>query len=155
VPKPPPVLDSARVLEYAELDSSVGFSGRILLYVDGKELGPAPCLAICQNLREAEILLFHCDLDWTVLGTGGYATVADAKSRAERIYPGVSACWVEAHVSEQEATQYLDELSHDQRCSFCGKRPDQIEKLIEQGDARICNFCIEEFHQMLREESES
>lgn len=81
---------------------------------------------------------------------------AEAKSRAERIYPGVSSRWIEAKVSEQEATRYLDEFWH-QACIFCGKRRDQVEILIEKENAevRICNFCIEEFHQMLHEESDS
>jgi hypothetical protein len=63
---PPPVLHCARLLYYAVLDSSVEFTGRSLLFVDGKELGPVPCLAICEG--EAETLLFHCSSDWSVLG---------------------------------------------------------------------------------------
>lgn len=155
ISKPPPVLDCARVLEYAVLDDSVSFSGRTLLFVDGKELDPVPCLAICQNLNQAEILLFHCDSDWTVLGTGGYDSVSAAKNRAERIYPGVSSCWVSAHVSEREASKYLDEIWGDQRCSFCGKRPDEVEALVGRGKAYICDRCIGEFHEDLHQKRPS
>ena len=149
ISKPPPVLDCARVLEYAILNDAVSFSGKTLLFVDGKELGCVPCLAICQNLNEAEVLICHCDSDWTVLGVGGYDSVSAAKSRAERIYPGVSSCWVQAHVSESEASRYLDEMWGDQRCSFCGKRPDEVKQLFGRGRAHICDSCIDEFHEDL------
>jgi hypothetical protein len=77
---PPPVLDSARLLDYAVLDESVSYSGHSSLFVDGKELGPVPCLAICQALDGAGVLLFHCSDDWTVLGAAEYLSVAEAKS---------------------------------------------------------------------------
>src|SRR5262249_24752589 len=144
--KPPPVLDCARLLEYVVLNDSVSFSGRTLLFVDGKELDPAPCLAICQTLSESEMLLFHCDSDWTVLGAGRYDSDAKAMSRAEHIYPGVSSCWVQAHVSESDASKYLDERWGDQRCSFCGKRPDEVEQIFGRGKAYVCSNCISEFH---------
>ena len=149
ISKPPPVLDCARVLEYAILNDSVSFSGKTLLFVDGKELDRVPCLAICQNLNEAEVLLFHCDSAWTVLGIGGYDTVSAAKSRAERIYPGVSSCWVQAHVSEGEASKYLDEMWGDQRCSFCGKRPDEVGQIFGRGKSYVCSNCISEFYEDL------
>jgi len=150
ISKPPPVLDCARVLEYAILNDSLSFSGKTLLFVDGKELGRVPCLAICQNLNETEVLLFHCGSDWTVLGVGGYDSVSAAKNRAERIYPGVSSCWVQAHVSENEASKYLDEMWGDQRCSFCGKRPDEVGQIFGRGSAYVCSNCISEFHEDLR-----
>ena len=137
---PPPVLDSARVIEYAVLSESVGYSGRTLLFVDGKELGRVPSLAICEDKRLGGVLLFHCDHEWTVLGCSAHDSVAKAKERAERIYPGLSACWVEAHVSEEEAERYQDELFGGDRCSFCGKRPDQVEQLIGRDKVRILSL---------------
>jgi len=41
---PPRLLDSARLLQYAVIDASIGFRGRTLLFVDGKELGRVPQL---------------------------------------------------------------------------------------------------------------
>lgn len=153
LPNPPPVLQSARVLEYALLDESVRYSGHSFLFVDGKELGPVPCLAICQALGHAGVLLFHCSRDWSILGAAEYASPTEARNRAERIYPGLSTHWIETHVNEQETARYLEEVVGDQRCSFCGKRPDEIERLISKNDARICDSCIMEFHEMLREDS--
>jgi hypothetical protein len=153
LPKPPPVIANARVLEYAVLDSSVHYSGHSLLFVDGRELGPVPCLTICQELKDARILLLHCERDWTVLGTVEFASVAQAKDRAERIYPGVAARWIEMQITEQEALKYLNESSSDLRCQFCGRRPDEVEQIIEKGGSRICDSCIREFHQMLQEGS--
>ncbi len=153
LPKPPPALDSARLLAYAVLDESVSYSGHRLLFVDGKELGPVPCLAICQVSDGSGVLFFHCSDDWTVLGAAEYKSVAEAKNRAERIYPGVTSLWIEAHVSEQEARRYLDEFWGDQRCSVCGRTPDQINRLVSKNSVRLCDSCIDEFHQMLHEDS--
>ena len=93
--EPPADLLGGRLLEYAVLADRVPYSGHSYLYVDGKELGPVPRLALSQ-LAEAEVLLAHCDDGWEVLGVAGYPSVVQAKKRAERIYPGVSACWVAA-----------------------------------------------------------
>src|SRR5260370_17562817 len=146
VPRPPPVIDCARVREYAAIDDSVSFSGRTLLYVDGKELGAVHCLVICQTLNASDVLLFHCDSEWEVLGTASYNSVAEAKSRAELIYHGASSCWVPAHVSEEEASKYLDEMWGDLRCGFCGKRPDELKQLFGSGKAHISYNVITELH---------
>ena len=148
---PPPVIDSARLLHYAALDESVGYSGRTLLFVGGKGLGPVPCLAICDGTSDSSVLLFHCAYDWTVLGIAEYQSIMEAKSRAEHIYPGLSARWIEANVTKQEAEQYLDELWGEERCSFCRKRGDQIEQMIVKNDTRICDSCILEFHRSLQQ----
>jgi len=152
-PVPPPVLDSARVIEYAVLDKSVIYSGHSSLFVDGRELGPVPCLAVCQPLEGASFLLFHCDTDWTVLGAAEYPSVAEAKIRAERIYRGISGRWIDAHVTEQQVKRYLDEVWSDQRCSVCGRRPDQVEHLITKNNIHICDSCIREFYEMLHDGS--
>ena len=149
--QPPPVLDCGRIIEYAVLSDSVGYSDRTLVFVDGKELGRVSCLAICDDKRLGSVVLFYCDSEWTVLGASGYDSVPNAKERAERTYPGVSACWVKAHVSKEEAERYQDELFGADRCSFCGRRPDQAEQFIHKDEARICVRCIDEFHDTLHE----
>ena len=58
---PPPVLDNARVLEYAIVDSSVRFSGSLQLFHGGKRVGPVPGLAICRDPDVVGLLPFHCD----------------------------------------------------------------------------------------------
>jgi hypothetical protein len=85
---PPPAIDCARVLSYAALDVGVQFSGRTLLFVDGKELGPAPRLAICEDVKTSDILMFHCTRDWQVLGCSAHTTLEEARSRAEEIFVG-------------------------------------------------------------------
>lgn len=137
------------MLHYAVLDETVGFnSGHRSVFIGGKELGKVPCLAICQEKKASKFLIYYCDSDWEPVGASEYDTVEDAKRRAERIYPGSSAKWVEAHFTEEEAARYLDDIWADSGCSFCGKRPDQgIESLIEApgGNARICDKCIAKF----------
>ena len=152
---PPPVIACLRVLHYAILDSSIGFlCGHGLFFVGRKEIGRAPCLAICQERDSHQVLLQYCERDWTPLGAASFETVADAKKRPERIYPGSLACWTEARVTEEEANRYLDELFGAERCSFCNKRPDEVRQMFSGDDnTLICDKCIEEFHTRLRESS--
>jgi hypothetical protein len=146
---PPPAVCSERILYYAVLDESVGFnSDHRSIFVNGKQLGKVPYLAICQEKKASKFLIYYCDSDWEPVGASEYDTVEAAKRRAERIYPGSSAKWVEAHFTEEDVTRYLDEVWADSRCSFCGKRPDQcIESIIEApgNNARICDKCVAEF----------
>jgi hypothetical protein len=130
----------------------VAFSGRTYLFRDGQEIGRVPCLAICDSRKDAEFVLLHCNQEWTILGIAGdYASEAAAKDKAERIYPGLSSHWVETGYSEEDAERHLDEISEGHRCSFCGKRADQIEQLIQKDHFRICNVCIDEFHRIIHE----
>src|ERR1700726_622487 len=118
-PFPPPAICSERVLHYAVLDESVGFnSGHRLMFIGGKEVGKVPCLAICEEKNS--IWMHYCDGDWGSIGVSGHDSVVAAKRRAELIYPGSSAKWVEAHFTEEDVTRYLDEIWTDLRCSFCG-----------------------------------
>lgn len=152
---PPPVLASARVLEYAILDGSVGFSGKSRVFVESRELGRVPRLAIGEVLEAGDVLLLYCDEEWSVLAAAGYSSPAHAKARAERTYPGVSRLWVDSGVSLDEALAYVEEESRDFKCSFCGRRPDQVRNLLAQGAARICNLCIAEFTRRLAAEREA
>jgi hypothetical protein len=147
--EPPPVLAATRVLEYAVLDDTVRYSGHSSLFVGGKELGPVPRLAICQEAETAKVALLHCDDEWQMLGVAEYASVADAKEKAERIYPGVSKRWIDRKVTEEEAAVYLDREFEEEKCSFCGRLAFDIERMVVQGGARICNICIKEFHARL------
>jgi len=94
VPEPPFLLDSARVLMYVETGGRDTYTGKITVHANGKWLDPVPKLAICEDLVDGDILIFHCDDSWNVLAAGGAETVEDAKHTAERAYAGVSAKWV-------------------------------------------------------------
>lgn len=148
--KPPPALGCARVLEYVFIPLSNGYSGRTLLFVDGKELGRVPRLAICEEKSSGGVLLFHCDEEWNVLGCARYDSIARAKNKAEWIYPGLRPSWIESGVSEDEAERYLDEHFANERCSFCGKRADKVNQLFSKDSVFICDSCVEAFHGTLR-----
>ena len=153
--KPPPAIASERVLHYAFLDDSVGFNaGHKLIFIDGKELGKVPRLAICQAKKSSEVSLFYCDDDWDFVGVSVHDSVAAAKNRAERLYPG-SVKWVEANFTQEEVGLYLDQVWASFRCSFCGKTPDQELNAIFEGDgnARICDRCVVELYGELEGDS--
>jgi hypothetical protein len=142
--KPPPVLGT-RVLANALLGRGVQYSGHSGLFVEGKELGPVPRLAICER-PDGGVLLVHCNRRWSELGLASYESVSAAKQRAEAIYRGSSTCWVAAKVTKAQAERYLRELWAGQECNLCGRRPDQVERLVEQRQVRICNVCVDECH---------
>ena len=141
VTSPPPVLDCARLLRYVVIDKRIEFSGRTLLFVDGKELGEVPCLAICEEKKTGAVLLFHCTRDWTTLGCSAHKSITEAQLRAEGIYKGTSSRWVDAKVSPEAAEAYLDEMFGEDRCSVCGRRPDEVDSFVQSGSVRICNHC--------------
>lgn len=142
---PPPVLDGARLLAYAAVDGSVTHDVKLALLVDGKPLGAVPTLAICQE-QTGGILLMFCDDRWRSLGVAQCSSLAEAKSRAEREYSGLSGKWIDAKVSEEDAARYMKEQDDALRCSFCARSPDAVQQLFTTGDAGICDSCVRDFY---------
>ena len=140
---PPLVLRHCAIVEYAATSELTFTEG------DADDVGRVAFLAIGENLHEDEVVLFHCDTRWNVLGSSSHASVAEARGRAERTYAGVGHAWVERPVSKGEAVAYLDAKAHGEECSFCGRRPDEVGQIVERGSARICDACIRECHALL------
>ena len=92
--EPPFLLDSARVLMYAETGGRASYTGKITVHADGKWLDPVPRLALCEDLVDGDILLFHCDETWNVLAAGSAKSLDEAKQTAEAAYSGITAKWV-------------------------------------------------------------
>jgi hypothetical protein len=145
-PPPPPVLYSARVLSYAVLGEDVIYTGRNLILVDGKPLGSVPRLAICRDLHDDSILLQYCDDEWNPLGVSNHGSVEDARRYAELNYAGSDSCWVSSSYTDADVERELDEVWGDERCSFCGKRPFQVDRLFHGKAAYICDVCIRKFY---------
>jgi len=157
--KPPPVICNARVLEYAVTGDAV-FTGELQLYVAGVSLGAVPGLAICESLNCDELLLFHCDDDWDVLGIQAWKksegpdvnSVEQVKSRAEKYYAGISSHWMVHDACLEDALAYREYLVGDHRCSFCSRTMYEVESLVEgNGGASICNLCVTRFHEEVDE----
>jgi ClpX C4-type zinc finger len=143
VSPPPPVLASARVLEYAVVEGDVAYTGRQKVIVAGQMLGPVPRLAIGRELSGANILLLHCDAEWDVLATAHYGSVEEAKRLAENAYSGISAKWQAVSFTDAEVEAFLDEEDRGLICSFCGRHPHEVEKIITgHRGAAICEICI-------------
>jgi ClpX C4-type zinc finger len=131
------------VTHYALRSRRIPYSGHNSLFVDGKALGAVPCLAIADD-RDSGVLLLHCGRVWNVRGIAGYNTLADAKRAAERSYPGISKAWMRTGISKARAEAYQRRVWKGQECSFCGRRPDQIEQMIAKRTVRICDICVRE-----------
>ena len=152
--KPPPTLASCRVVVYAIVDQSVSYSGHGRLFRNGEEVGPVPPLAIGQSLKGSGFRVFYCDRDWNIVFAEKQESLERAKASAEEIYPGVSALWLDAHVSEEEAAKHLEEIWGPHRCNFCGRTPLELQdvRMVEKNGARICASCVNAAYEALREE---
>ena len=148
--KPPPTLVGARVLEYAVVEGTQ-YCGQGTHFVGNKEVGPVPCLAICQSPENSKVHLLHCERDWSVVAFPSYDSVQDAKDSAECDYPSSSDLWIAAHVTEADAAKHLAEIwGGPMRCNFCGKRPIDFEepRFIEKNGSWICEPCVRACYEM-------
>jgi hypothetical protein len=146
---PPPVIDSARVVSYAFVDD-IAYQKSGALYSGGKLVEHVPRLAISINLGEdIGPMLLHCDEQWSVLGTSGAGSVEQVKRGAEKNYPGVSSRWFDVNTSVEDALRYYDSQVGAEKCSFCGRRPFELERWVEGNNARICSGCVERFRDIL------
>lgn len=82
---PPPIIDGARVVEYAVLPKSVKY-------------------AIGEPVGEGEVPLFHCDDKWRVLSASSHPSVRQAKQRAERAHPGIAEAWTDSGLPKIECS---------------------------------------------------
>jgi hypothetical protein len=117
VTAPPPVLDDARVIEYALVDETVEYTGRLHLYANDERIGAVPRLAICEHLVNQDLLLFHCDEGWEVIAVQAWngpagspvSSIDEVKRRAEGFYRGISAKWIALGASLEEAKTYYED----------------------------------------------
>ncbi|MEA2488953.1 MAG: hypothetical protein QOH21_745 [Acidobacteriota bacterium] len=130
---------------YAIIRPTMTFHGPTHLLVGEQELERVPRIAIGSDHKTAEHAVLHCDHKWRVLGITTHPSEAEAKSRVERIYPDLAGAWVHRPVSEQEALDYLNKRDAREKCSFCGRRPDEVTNIVAKGKARICDICLREF----------
>lgn len=159
---PPPVIDAARVVSYAFVDdipylgANLGANPGVPLFTENLTESltenpppePVPRLAIAVGLAgHIGPRVFHCDEEWIALGASGAETVEQAKQEIERNYPGVSERWIDTNVTVEEALAFYDSETAGLKCSFCGKRPFEVEGLIEGPQATICRGCVEEFYE--------
>jgi hypothetical protein len=143
---PPPVIDAARVVSYAFVDD-IPYCHVGSLFTDEAMIAQVPRLAIAVGLgAQPGPLVFHCDEEWISLAISDADSIEQAKQAIERIYPGVSERWIDTHVTLEEALAYYDSETAGLKCSFCGKRPFEVEGLIEAPAATICRSCVEEFY---------
>lgn len=148
-PPPPVTCGEERVIHFAILDDSVGY--RAGHFLDGEGINKVPCLAICQYEGRRIVTLYCCDAHGDFLSTiGDCDSLAAAKQRAERIWPGSLACWTEAQFTQDDVNCYLDECQH---CTFCNRTPSQrrAQTFYGLGRARICGSCVENFHEDLHQ----
>ena len=160
---PPPIIDSAKLLAYAFVDSDVEFTGRICLFVGEERLGQVPRLAITLNyVVPGDILLEFCDDEWRSKGVTAHKTIEDAKAQAERGYRGVAAKWLSSPYSEEQVAEFIrDSYGLDPNtewwktiCSFCGKDTDELRVVASQ-HAVICENCVAEFHKGLNTDGDA
>jgi hypothetical protein len=79
-----------------------------------EELGKVPCLAIAKAKGDRGICLHFCESDWSPIAVAGkFDSVAAAERRAERMYPGSSALWLDAPFTEEDVRPSLSAKRRD------------------------------------------
>lgn len=155
---PPIMLDyTAWVLEWAPTREPVLFKNRTWTFIgnERERLGKVPYLAICKNLEEDKFMLCYCNEAWEIVSPIWYDSIEKAKKRAEIDYQNISQQWIKTNTTEEQAKTYLVETYDIFFCSFCGKRDDKVERCIFRTEqAAICNECIEEFYNEVKETEE-
>ena len=93
--QPPVMLDGARVIEFAVLDSTATRAGHGSVVVEGVSLDPgiACRLVIAENPVEEGVFLLHCNDRWETLAAGHYDRLEAARASAEHAYSGVAVRW--------------------------------------------------------------
>jgi len=95
--KPAPLqIGGARVVAYTAIDHRHRATGRTKQIVEGKEVGPAAGLAICQYANDTAFYLFGCDANWISVTDAWHRSIEDARDQAEFEYVGSSHTWVYA-----------------------------------------------------------
>ena len=158
-PKPPPIIDSARLIVFAWNDEDVDYTDRIDLHVGTSEndlvrIGEMPNLAITRTYYDDSYLLMLCDEGWNAKGVIQFATMEEAKIKAERGYKGITPKWHNSPYGQQEIDDFLrDEYEVDPRsewwtmiCSFCGKKGSELEQVLQGKYASICRNCVKNFY---------
>ncbi len=162
--KPPPIIDSAKLILFAINDKNVEYTDRINLHVGTSEngferIGEIPNLAITKTYYDNSSLLMLCDEKWNVKGVIQSTNIEEAKIQAERGYKGITEKWQESPYSQQEIDDFLrEEYEVDPNsewwttyCSFCGRKSREINQMIKGLKAQICDVCVSDFHKELKE----
>ena len=117
-PEPPPILDGARVLEYAPFDPQIS-SGRASAVVSGiaVDLQNVAGLVIVEDLANGTLYLLHCSGDWETVTASLVVDAAGAKAIAETSFPGVGRLWrrfrdltAEERAEVESTSRFLREL---------------------------------------------
>jgi hypothetical protein len=149
--KPPIVLHGCCVEQYAIRDRSMSFRGQGRLFVDGKEVGPVPRLAVGRSLGTSitGLMVFHCDGRWNVVaGDGPYPTLREAMQEAERFYPGISPAWKRTGYTRAQAERQLVRMGPT--CSMCSTIWLNVEKIVEvKKGVQLCDVCIRKLHKAI------
>ena len=83
----------AKVVAWAIVGPSVQPTGNTVHRVDGREVGPAAGLAICESTDSQGFYLFYCDSKWEEFADTWHESLDDAKSQAEFEYKGICTEW--------------------------------------------------------------
>jgi len=148
---PPPMVGSAKLIQFADAGPPVLFTGIQSVYVGGQLIGPAPRLAICQQVSDMAFYLFLCNERWEVIAAVGGDRVSSLISRAERWYQGINAKWVSSPYSDADFQRYLDAERGDMRCSFCRRWDWEYSVRFSHGKCNICDICVKDFGAQLSE----
>jgi hypothetical protein len=83
----------APVVAWAIVGSGNRPTGNTVHRVDGRVIGAAAGLAICQSTDSRGFYLFYCDATWKEIADTWHQSLDDAKAQAEFEYHGIGSQW--------------------------------------------------------------
>jgi hypothetical protein len=111
--EPPVILDSTRVLFFAETGGAPAYTGKLTIFTGRKklrELAPVPRVVISEELASGDFYLMHCSSSWKVLAVTSAKSIAAAKELGERAYRGLAAKWnAYRELTPEEASEVEEE----------------------------------------------
>jgi hypothetical protein len=90
--RPPPTIDGALVLSYADT-SGIAKTDACTFREANQVQEEFAALAIAQYAGASDCYLFLCDAHWETLNDSDHRDVVEAKAFAESLYPGISERW--------------------------------------------------------------
>jgi hypothetical protein len=93
--EPPIMLDGARVIEFAVLDSTVPPAGHVSMVVEGVslDLTNVSGLVIAENPVEGGVFLLYCNHRWETVAAGHHNELEAARASAEHACSAVAGHW--------------------------------------------------------------
>jgi hypothetical protein len=120
-PEPPILLDGARVVRFALLDTGGGARRLSAVVADGVPVdsGTVTRIAMAEDLVDGSIIVMYCNEEWGTVAAERHPDLDTAQRSADAAYAGMALGWIERepHGDEEREVRttrdFLREIARD------------------------------------------